>query len=323
MTTNWIRACTVELGGVTYTLDDPQTSLRIRFVTKSNTQQTPNIATVMISNPKPETGQQVKQWEGQPLYISAGYQDNIGLLFGGQITQAIYGRESPTDTLLTVYAGDMHFTHNHAVVNKTFPKGSTPQDHVNAAVAAMTGLAKGFIGPDLSKPVYPRAQSIFRMARDVLGDVARSKQALASYQTGKLQMVQKTQTVPGGAIDLNSKTGLIGMPTQTINGIFARCLINPAIKVNGTVHIDQASISPSALAIQGANGDFTNAQAQTLTPAIAADGLYKVYLIELNGDTRGNPWYMDLTLGAINVSEGQLSVSPAVLTNYAASGNAN
>jgi len=50
------------------------------------------------------------------------------------------------------------------------------------------------------------------------------------------------------AIVLNSRTGLIVMPQQTMGaGVNVRCLINPNIRVGGLIELDQASVYRSAL----------------------------------------------------------------------------
>ena len=72
----------------------------------------------------------------------------------------------------------------------------------------------------------------------------------------------------------------------------ARCLINPVIKINTRVQISQASIQQAQLFVD-VGGGVTNPQNSKI-PSLTADGIYRVLQIEVNGDTRGTPWYMDL-----------------------------
>lgn len=302
--TQYLRYCSIIADNVSI-LDPgannagaPSMGLRCRFEISQWTMLTPNILKLMVTNPSPTTAQAFVHKEYQHIRIDAGYQDGHGVIFQGNIIQAIYGRENPTDTLLTVYAGDNDRKHNYATVNTTLPPGSTPQDHLNVALHAMApDLSKGFIGVDLSQPVYSRAVTLFGMARNVFTNIAKGKQATVSYQNGKLTMVQNGSGAPGGAIVLNSNTGLIGMPTQTLEGIYARCLINPSIKIHSYVQIDQKDV-------QGAYAPITTTGQEQITQAqlapIATDGLYTVYRIDTNGDTRGEPWYMDLKMIATN-----------------------
>ena len=97
------------------------------------------------------------------------------------------------------------------------------------------------------------------------------------------------------------------MPQQTIgNGVNVRCLINPNIRVNGLIELDQASVYRTTLSnneIAMAGGRITDTtnngnislEGTTSNPAsIATDGVYIVRGIMYTGDTRGQAWYMDM-----------------------------
>jgi hypothetical protein len=45
---------------------------------------------------------------------------------------------------------------------------------------------------------------------------------------------------------LTADTRLIGMPTQTMDGIMVKCLLNPLLLVNGRIKLDNASIQLAA-----------------------------------------------------------------------------
>ncbi|SPP31640.1 hypothetical protein ARAF_0782 [Arsenophonus endosymbiont of Aleurodicus floccissimus] len=105
---------------------------------------------------------------------------------------------------------------------------------------------------------------------------------------------------------LNSATGLIGLPQQTIEaGVNVRCLINPNIQVNGLIRLDHALIyrtmlpnSDIALGIQQITetNDGSLRQTQGTVSQLASlsmDGDYIVKNITYTGDTHGKPWYMD------------------------------
>ena len=131
------------------------------------------------------------------------------------------------------------------------------------------------------------------MAHKVLGNIAKSNDATVTYNKGKIQMVKKGDAVPGQTVVLNSRTGMIGMPTQDIGGIMVRSLINSNINVGGLIQINQGSIQGYQIPTT-ATGDLVPEQTQVAKTS--ADGIYQVYQIDYEGDTRGTPWYMDLTL---------------------------
>lgn len=66
----------------------------------------------------------------------------------------------------------------------------------------------------------------------------------------KLVVKDKGKPLNGNTFVLNQKTGLIGIPEVTEQGIRAKCLINPAIKLGGSIKIESEN-NPAA------NGTYT------------------------------------------------------------------
>jgi hypothetical protein len=274
--------------------------LRARFELHSRSQLSPGQAVVLITNPPIQQALAAVAMEYTNWTIDAGYQDGHGVIFQGNLIQGIYGRESPTDTLLTLYLADGDLGHNYGTVKTTLPPGSTPQQHLNVAMQALgpLGITLGYIGVDLSTPTYPRAVTLWGMARDILSNIAKSKNATVSYQQGKVMIVPQGQSAPGGVVVLNSQTGMIGMPSRTIEGIMVRCLINPANHIHGQVQINEADIQGTIsplLPTEGYGGTGSAPLSQSLlAPLSVGDGIYTIYKIDTHGDTRGNEWYQDL-----------------------------
>ena len=93
---------------------------------------------------------------------------------------------------------DGDHAHNYATVNTSLPPGSTPQKHLDVAMQAMGkyGVTPGYIGVDLSQPVYPRAVALWGMARDVLANIGKNKNASVYYRDGRLNIVPKAARSP-------------------------------------------------------------------------------------------------------------------------------
>jgi hypothetical protein len=293
------RYCSITLSGAGGTFD--LAKLRCRFTIKQSTSATPGTLLLKITNQNPKIARQLASMKSEytNVVVDAGYQSGHGIIFKGNIVFATYGRESPTDTLTTVLCSDGDQARNYATVSKSFAPGSTPQQHLNAAVQAMGqyGVQQGFIGSsiNLSKPAYPRGVALFGMARDIIAKIAKSQGATWSIQKGEVHIAGPNDSIPGSTVVLNSGSGLIGMPTVAIGGIYARCLINPQIKVNGLVKIDQSLIQGliPQLDVNGQVDPAYRPGAPDL-PSIAADGIYKIFKIDAVGDTRGNEFYMDI-----------------------------
>ncbi|EOD2617042.1 hypothetical protein ACJJ22_005281, partial [Escherichia coli] len=164
--------------------------------------------------------------------------------------------------------------------------------------------------PEMPATVYPRGRVLFGMTRHLMDNVAGQCGATWQFVDGQRQMVANNEYVHD-AIVLNSATGLIGMPQQTIgNGVNVRALINPNIRVNGLIQLDQASVYRTALSNndiamaggkitdQNTDGNITLSGTTAQPASIATDGVYIVRGIMYTGDTRGQAWYMDMMCGA-------------------------
>lgn len=94
---------------------------------------------------------------------------------------------------------------------------------------------------------------------------------------------------------------------QTMDGgVNVRCLINPNIRINGLIQLDQASVyrtalanseitqSPGRISETEENGNRVLTGTTSQAASIATDGVYIVKAIDYTGDTRGQAWYMDL-----------------------------
>ena len=287
MTQQWLRYCklTVEGGGEAIDLS----AMRIRFSVTQHTLQSPNVGDITISNLSDQTVQTIKN-EGTTVTLEAGYQSGYGLIFKGQIIQKRKGRENPVDTYLNVLAQGGDQAYNHAVVNKTLAAGHTYKDQVMAAYEVMKpfGITLGYV-TDLGSKQMPRGRVLFGMARDVLRTVAMSTGTSWSIQNNQLTVVKDTETAPGGAIVLNSRTGMIGLPTQTIDGIQVQCLLNPMIGPGSLIQIDQADIQEAKF-----DPGYLGVVNNSMIPTTADDGFYKVLVVNHSGDTRGEPWYSDM-----------------------------
>jgi len=155
----------------------------------------------------------------------------------------------------------------------------------------------------------------------VMSNVADQCNANWQIVDGQAQMVSTDKYIHE-AIVLNSRTGLIGMPQQTMGaGVNVRCLINPNIRVGGLIELDQASVYRSALSsdevqrsggriFETENNGNLNVSGTLQQPAsIATDGVYIVQSISYTGDTRGQAWYMDLMCSARGSADLQTSTA--------------
>ncbi len=276
--------------------------LRIKFSIKKTDTETPNTADIRVYNIKDSDAIRVRD-EFKQVQFSAGYESNFGVVFQGNIIQAIIGRESATDTFIDLNCADGDHAYNFAVVNGTLAKGSSFANQIQAAVDSMKpyGVTLGPVG-EMTTTKLPRGKSMYGNARKYLRNTAESLNKQWSIQDGKVTFVGDTTYLPGVAVVLNSNTGMIGTPQQTNTGVNVKCLLNPNIKVAGLVQIDEKSVAKFKLDLAAVNAANAANTAVPIMAPLSADGAYYVLVMEHTGDTRGVDWYTSLVCLSANTT---------------------
>lgn len=347
MSLNWMRHFELLLtddNGLGISLSDFKVTFDIEW---TNTMW-PRVATMKIYNLSQDTNSRILGSEFSKIKIIAGYDglappvgasqigvvrnvdaaqvgqtdgQNFGEIFNGEIRFTVTGRDNPTDTFILIQAIDGHRAFNHAMVNGTLAAGYTVADLHAVVMKSFNayGVTQGLTA-EMPATVFPRGRSMFSTARDLMSNVAAQCKANWQIVDGQVQMIGYDKYIHE-AVVLNSDTGLIGMPQQTMGaGVNVRCLINPNIRVNGLIELDQASvyrigltnedllavkydengniISSPKLGEAAVNGNQVVSGAKSQPASIATDGVYLVQSISYTGDTRGQAWYMDLMCSA-------------------------
>lgn len=290
----WIRRAQLEIvgdDGITLDVSD----LHFRFEIRRGDLQTPNTADVRLYNLSQQTAREIER--ATSLRLQAGYESaGFGLIFTGNVRQVRNGRESPVDTYVDILAADGDVMYAFATVDATLAAGSTAADQLRE-LSRQTGtpISDEVDMDALPKTPLPRAKTMFGMGRDFLRSIAETANSAWSVQDGQIVLIPRRGYLKGGAVALTSETGLIGLPEQTHDGIRARCLINPEIRIGHLVQIDNTSIQ-RARVTPSPSGEAAN----LLLPSVAADGRYRVISMDYRGDTRGPEWYADLLCLAVD-----------------------
>lgn len=280
--------------------------LHIQFVVRNATSQSLKMARIMVFNLKADTANQIQN-EFTRIELSAGYGDQVGLIFKGEIAIVRNGRLNATDTFVEIVAQDGDSAYNYAVSNRTLAKGWTPDNLYGALLQDLSayGVTAGY-KPDFSTESASRGAACYGMTRDYLRDLAEQQGCEWGIEDGKLNFIPVTNYVPGEAFVLNAASGLIGTPTQTTGGIEITSLLNAQIKAGGQVKIDNASLTTQTIRQQ------ITGQAPQLVAGTDKDGSYKALCVEHTGDTRGLEWYTKMICVAVDGTAFPL-VGPALL----------
>lgn len=283
--------------------------LRVRFLINRADVQSPANADIRIYNLSADTMARIEA-EFTHVFLQGGYEGNFGLLFNGKVRQFRKGRENPTDTFLDILAQDGDEGYNYAVVNTSLPAGWNQAEMHAEILKAFNpyGITEGFT-PEFGGPALPRGRVMYGMAREYMRTLADGAGSSWHIANAQLNVVPTAGTLPGEAVALNSGSGMIGLPQQTINGVTVRSLINPRIRHGGVLQLNNASIQQQPFSIAYNPGMANNAFSQDGTgndvvksTSFDTDGNYKVYSITITGDTRGQEWYFDMVCVGIDAT---------------------
>jgi len=257
------------------------TALRCVFNCEKAISDTPNYSVISVYNLSRDTIASIKV--GDTVILEAGYENgNFGMIFTGQIVQPYVTRESATDTALNLVIQDGDQYLNSAFVMTTLTQGCTNADVVRAATEDFDGISEGLISDRLGSVALPRGKVLFGSAAGYARLAAQGANSQFYIEDGKVNIVSATDYAENQAVELNPRTGLIDMPGQTDDGVSAKCLINPSLKLNTLVHIDSSLVAQKKVA-----------EGETEVPSVSTDGVYRVVKLTYKGDTHGDDWYCE------------------------------
>ena len=276
---------------------------RIRFHISGADVESPNSAVIRVYNLAAKT--LIALREHDRIILSAGYESgNFGIVFRGSIKQFKIGRENATDSYLDIYASDGDVFYNQAVLNASYSAGTTDLQILEAiGKLSENGLDTGSLTATAQATPSIRGTVLFGMARQALRNITTYLDAGWSIQDGKLVITDNTGYRDGEAVEINAATGLVGIPEQTDTGIKVSCLLNSKIRIGGRVKLNNAEITQLIQQDQNAAPVIYNKYKglYRLAP-LSADGMYRVFSIEHDGDTRGQNWHTTLICLAVNES---------------------
>lgn len=275
-------------------------NLRVQFEVVKTVESAPNVAVIKIYNLHPDNEAKIKN-EFDELLLNAGYEGAMQLVFRGNIKHVYRYREG-NDYITEIEAGDGDKDFRKAVMNETLAAGTTTSQLVDRAVGTFKstgGTTKGTV--QVTERARIRGKVISGNTRDVLHDVARETGANWSIQDGQLTIVGANSVLPGEAIVIRADTGMLGAPEINDKGIAVKCLMNPMLKVNGAIMLDNNGIKAKRVKAQALatkrEKQETNAplgRENTELVRLDPDGVYKILKLTHKGDNRGQDWISEI-----------------------------
>lgn len=252
---------------------------RVVFAVEKSAAEQPNKAHIEITNLSETTASYLLNGDMKRIVLQAGYEDNFGVIFDGNIisaTRTIDGTESTT----VIDAGDGDNAYSYSIVNQTISSGYSSKDIANTVGNAMSERGtRGIDASGVEETIkYPRGRTMFGASRDYARLVAKSSQCQWSIQDGQVVFCKQMAAREGViAFVLTPESGLIGSPVSDKDGITALACLNPQLKIYDPLQIESR---------------FVN-------------GTYKILSVKHSGDTHGNTWQTEVKATAIDQSTKQ------------------
>jgi len=240
------------------------------------------IAEITIHNLSPNTETDILK-NGAAVALEVGYDNGAyGKIFAGPIRQAIRGKEDGTTYFLRLVCIDGDDPLNLGLCSLSVTAGTTVRKLAEQIARSSTIPFDVKVDPVIGGQQLQKSAAVFGKPGDALRNIALNNNAAFYYSDGSAYVSQLSKGPPASVVDLNAQSGMVGMPTQTDQGIKVKCLINPNLKLDSWFHLNNKSIIVNQL-------EF--GVPQTL---LDLDGIYRIVSFVASGDTRGNDWYMDI-----------------------------
>ncbi|MEI6807010.1 MAG: hypothetical protein WCK49_11015, partial [Myxococcaceae bacterium] len=253
------------------------------FVEKTLTQE-PNTAEIKIYNLNDANRKTLQDQQHIPVLLKAGYENSVGLLFKGDLTEAFSQREGP-DWVTTIRSGDGLVALRSAQIQQSF-KAGTPMLDVLKSLAKTLGISTGDAVQKLERLLADRSFSVGGGLKNLDNSMAVSGNSMqqlhkalkplgleASIQDNALQILVSKQALEQTAVLLSADTGLLGSPQLSNQGVLrAQALLNHELFPGRKIKLETREIKEPHFVIQRVN---------------------------FRGDTAGSDWTVDLSAVAL------------------------
>jgi len=253
-------------------------NLRINFEITKSVLSFPNLAKITIYNPNEDTLSLLNK-KYTKIYLNAGYGDNMGLLFKGELRNLIPSKFG-VDRAVVIYAGDGERDWQNSLFNKTFTENvsikAAIEDVLKTFKETTIGIIEGI--PDIADKLL--GHTLSGSSKDILDNFAEEYNFDWNIQDGEITIAPTSEALlPDEAVLINSATGMIGSPTVTEIGADVTTLLNSKLLPNRAFKIESISVD-----IQLGNLFFRDIKKTT------AEGIYKIQEVIFKGDSREGDW---------------------------------
>jgi len=212
-------------------IDAREFRTRLKFKIVKDETGDANKSTISIFNISEDSKTFLEQ-DDLVVFFNAGYGDNVSNVFFGDLIRFNEKRNGP-DILTTLEIGDGEVALRESNVQIGLGPGATNHQVIDIAVKAFN-VSKSFT-TDIPLIKYQNGFSYSGSAKKLMIEQMKAVKLTWSIQSGEMQILQKLQTDEQTAIEISPKTGLIGMPTKTKDGVEFISLLNAGLRPGRSV----------------------------------------------------------------------------------------
>lgn len=245
-------------------VEEKQFNTRFSFNIVKTTSGNPNKGKVSAYNLSEDSRSYIEKSTGL-MRFAAGYQNNLSLLFIGNIKKVTHTRSGP-DIITTLECGDGEKQITESTIELSLGPGAKVNQIITAAQNALgvsVGVIKGL--PDTS---FQNGFSFSGTVSELLDKMSKKAGLVWSIQNNALQIFPENENTGETAVLLNDETGLIGVPNKTDKGFTCRSLLNPELIPGRLVQIE--------------------------SKLLAIKGTFRVEKADHVGDTQEGDWITDV-----------------------------
>lgn len=202
-----------------------------------------NVASIRIFNLSEFNRAEIRKDVNNPgqkkdISLIAGYEDNMGIIMSGQVTQAWSVREG-VNFVTQIECFDAGYMFTNGQVEKSYPEGTLRQNVIDDIIGSMEkyGVKPGSISSILG--VLPRGNSYSGNQSDILKDLGRGAFFI---DNGVAHFLQQNEVTDEDIQVINPKSGLLGTPVREhFWKIRVDLLFDPRFTLGSRVQLESAS----------------------------------------------------------------------------------
>lgn len=259
----WSRVKFSGSGGTTIINPDPSAkrALKVEFDVSKDLSGRANSASVKIYNLAPSTrnavGKEFDQIQLECGYAPPGGANNIGIILKADIRRAkqedmLHTPDGQGNIVTEVRCGEADKAFAKATLSKSYRAGAKVEDVLEDLYKELEkeGVTRGEwkLPESAQGKEFKRPYAVCSSCTRELDQLGRSNGFYWSVQNGALEIVPGDGFI-GGVVLLTPRTGLIGYPTITDNGISCEALINPEIRPGRRIKVESKTLK-----MNGADG---------------------------------------------------------------------